>query len=177
VSAADGTAIGEHFVGEGPELAHVNVVLGARGTPHETAWTVALATPRAGHVPFLVAHRPGLLLQPPTVFVNKAPITSERHGELTWGAAQAGVAEGVRDALRTGDLPVERAGELLLIAAVWVNPDARDEALVYTNNREATARALARAVTGEPSVQAVLAAPVACNAYFDAAAHPTEVAA
>ena len=163
------TAIGEDFVGDGAELAHVNVVLGARGTAHETAWTVALATPRAGHVPFLVAHRPGLLLQPPTVFVNKAPIASERHGELTWGAAQAGVAEGVRDALRSGDLPAERAGELLLIAAVWVNPDAGDAALVYANNREATARALARAVAGEPSVDAVLAAPTTANAYFDAA--------
>jgi 5,6,7,8-tetrahydromethanopterin hydro-lyase len=177
VSLGPSTAIGEDFVGVGPELAHVNVVLGARGTPHETAWTVALATPRPGHVPFLVAHRPGLLLQPPTVFVNKAPIADDRHGELTWGAAQAGVAEGVRDALRAGDLPAGRAAELLLIAAVWVNPQARDEALVYTNNREATARALARAVAGEPSVRDVLAAAPAANAYFDAATSATEVTA
>ena len=164
------TRIGEDLVGEGAELAHVNVVLGPRGGAHETAWSVALATPRAGHVPFLVAHRPGLLLKPATVFVNKAPIASDAHGELTWGAAQAGVSEGVRDALRAGDVDAAEAQDLLLIAAVWVNPQAADEQLVFANNRAATAGALARAAAGEPEVEDVLAADPSTNAYFDAGA-------
>jgi 5,6,7,8-tetrahydromethanopterin hydro-lyase len=91
-------AIGESFVGEGAEAAHVNTVLGRRPGPAGTAWATALATPSQGHTPFLAVLRPGLPVKPPTLFVNKAAITGPAHGALTWGAAQAGVASGVADA-------------------------------------------------------------------------------
>ena len=66
--------IGESFVGDGADAAHVNVVLGPRDGPAGAAWATALATPRAGHVPFVAIVRPGLAVQPPTLFVNKAAI-------------------------------------------------------------------------------------------------------
>mgnify|MGYP001421897508 CR=1 FL=1 len=68
------TQVGEAFAGSGAEAAHVNTVLGRRGGPVETAWATALATPRAGHVPFVVVLRPNLPVQPPTLFVNKATL-------------------------------------------------------------------------------------------------------
>ena len=37
--------IGESFVGEGAEAAHINTVLGARRGPVGTAWATALANP------------------------------------------------------------------------------------------------------------------------------------
>ena len=86
--------IGESFIGDGVDAAHVNTVLGERGGPVGTAWATALATPRAGHVPFVAVVQPGLAVQPMTLFVNKAPIEPGRHADLTWGAAQAGVAAG-----------------------------------------------------------------------------------
>jgi 5,6,7,8-tetrahydromethanopterin hydro-lyase len=88
----DGMNIGESFTGEGAEAAHVNTVAGFRNGPVGTAWATALATPSAGHAPFVAIVRPGLPAKPLTLFVNKAPIAGSRHGELTWGAAQAGVA-------------------------------------------------------------------------------------
>ena len=45
--------IGESFIGEGAEAAHINVVLGTRAGPVGTAWATALATPSAGHTPFV----------------------------------------------------------------------------------------------------------------------------
>src|SRR5215204_1182958 len=54
---AQSTLIGEAFVGEGPNAAHLNVVIGRKGGPVETAWATSLATPRAGHVPFLLTLR------------------------------------------------------------------------------------------------------------------------
>ena len=95
--------IGESFVGDGADAAHVNVVLGPRDGPAGVAWATALATPRAGHVPFVAVLQPGLAVQPPTLFVNKAAIEPGRHADLTWGAAQAGVAAGVADAVAEGD--------------------------------------------------------------------------
>ncbi|SRR5579885_3009276 len=148
--------LGEWFAGEGANAAHVNVVLGDRDGPVGAAWVAALAQPSAGHAPFVVVARPSLPVQPFTLFVNKATIASEAHARLTWGAAQAGVAAGVIDALGAGT--IARPEEQLLIAAVWVDPAADDADAVYTNNREATAAALRAAADGSPSATDVLAA-------------------
>ncbi len=167
MTAAFTTQIGEGFVGEGADAAHVNTVLGALGGPVETAWASALAQPSAGHAPFMVVQRPGLAVRPYTLFVNKAAIASPRHGDLTWGAAQAGVAKGVREALVLGFVDRARAHELLLITAVWVNPEAADADAVFANNAQATAGALRAGSTGEPSVATVLAEPgEPWNAFF-----------
>ena len=142
--------LGERFIGSGAEAAHVNTVLGRREGPVGQAWATALATPTSGHAPFVVVLRPGLPVQPYTLFVNKAQIASDRHARLTWGAAQAGVAAGVADAVAAGTIAADIAGELVLIAAVWVDPDAADEALVFANNREAASGALALGRAGLP---------------------------
>ena len=71
--------IGEAFVGEGPEAAHVNTVLGHRVGPAGTAWATALATPSSGHAPFVAVLRPGVPAQPMTLFVNKAA-----HQTIRW---------------------------------------------------------------------------------------------
>jgi 5,6,7,8-tetrahydromethanopterin hydro-lyase len=151
-------SVGEGFVGEGAEAAHVNTVLGPKHGPVGTAWATALATPRSGHVPFVAVLQPGLAVKPATLFVNKAPIEPGRHGDLTWGAAQAGVAAGVTDALAEGTIDADAVDDLLLIAAVWVNPAAADEEAVFANNREATVTALRNARDGLPAVADVLAA-------------------
>ncbi len=118
---AASTLIGESFAGSGPNAAHLNVVIGRKGGPVETAWMTSLATPRAGHVPFLVTLRPNLPVKPATLFVNKADVRGERHETLTWGAAQAGVAAGIAQAVAEDLVPPEDVDELVIIAAVWVN--------------------------------------------------------
>jgi 5,6,7,8-tetrahydromethanopterin hydro-lyase len=163
--------IGESFVGEGAEAAHVNTVLGRRDGPVGVAWATALATPRPGNAAFVAVIQPGLPAKPLTLFVNKATIAGDDHGTLTWGAAQAGVACGVADAVAEGAVSEWDADNLLLIAAVWVNPAARDAGKVYANNRAATAAALRAGADDAPRVADTLAArenPV--NPYFDPAA-------
>lgn len=137
--------LGEGFAGSGDDAAHVNTVLGRRDGPVGTAWATALATPSAGHVPFVVVAEPNLPVVPFTLFVNKAAIAGDRHGTLTWGAAQAGVAAGVIDSSIE-----DKGAELCIIAAVWVAPDAVDEEAVYVNNRRATALALEMGRGGGP---------------------------
>jgi 5,6,7,8-tetrahydromethanopterin hydro-lyase len=165
--------IGESFVGEGAEAAHVNTVLGHRDGPVGAAWASALATPRPGNAAFVAVLRPSLPVKPLTLFVNKASIAGDEHGTLTWGAAQAGVAGGVADAVAEGVISEADADELLLIAAVWVNPQARDAEKVYANHRAATAAALRAGATGAPAVADVVAErDHPFNPYFDAADVP-----
>jgi 5,6,7,8-tetrahydromethanopterin hydro-lyase len=153
-------------VGDGANAAHVNTVLGRKGGPVETAWVTALATPRQGHAAFVVIHQPSLAVKPATLFVNKADIRGDRHGELTWGAAQAGVARGVTTAVSGGTIPPGDVDALLLIAAVWVNWEADDDALVYEHNAEATRIALEGGARGLPRPEDVLGAGEPWNAFF-----------
>lgn len=149
---------GEGFVGSGPDAAHINTVLGAKGGPVEAAWVTALATPRPGHAAFVVVLQPGLAVKPLTLFVNKAEVVpGTEHARLTWGAAQAGVAAGVTAAVAQGMVAADAVDDLLLVAAVWVDPEAADEAAVFANNRAATVEALANGAQGLPKVADLLA--------------------
>lgn len=145
--------IGEAFIGSGPNAAHINTVLGHRDGPAGTAWATSLATPTPGHQRFAVIVRPGVPVQPPTLFVNKATFVSDDHGLLHWGPAQAGVATGVTRALREG--VISDPEDLVLICAVWVNPEAFDGDEVYRNNTEAAFVALTRGARGEPTAQEI----------------------
>jgi len=151
------SVIGEAFVGEGSEAAHINVVLGHSTGPVGTAWATALATPREGHAPFMVCLQPNLPVKPATLFVNKATLAHDQHAALHWGAAQSGVASGVLRAVAEGLISKEKVDEQVLLVAVWVAPEAQDADLVYEFNREATYLALRNAVRGLPVVDDVLA--------------------
>ena len=134
----------------------MNTVLGRKGGPVETAWATALATPRQGHIPFVAVLRPNMPVKPATLFVNKADIRSERHAELTWGAAQAGVAQGVLEVVADGTIPAGEVDDLVLIAAVWVDWAADDEEAIYSGNVEATREALAAGAEGRPAIEELL---------------------
>jgi 5,6,7,8-tetrahydromethanopterin hydro-lyase len=135
----------------------VNTVLGRKGGPVETAWATALATPSQGHIPFVVVLRPNMPVKPATLFVNKADVRGDQHAALTWGAAQAGVAQGVLSAVAEGVIPAGDVDDLVLVAAVWVDWAADDEDEVYANNVAATRDALAAAAEGRPALDDLLA--------------------
>jgi 5,6,7,8-tetrahydromethanopterin hydro-lyase len=153
-----GLQIGESFIGEGAHAAHVNTVLGHREGPAGVAWASALATPSAGHVPFVAVLRPSLPVKPLTLFVTKSAPEGDAHGLLIWGPAQAGVAGGVADAVADGIIPAEHGDTHALIVAVWVNPSATDADEIYRNNRLAVRTALENGLRGLPTTDEVLAA-------------------
>jgi 5,6,7,8-tetrahydromethanopterin hydro-lyase len=168
VTAAFGIRIGEAFAGDGGEAAHVNIVIGDRAELGPT-FALALASPSNGHTPFVTVLRPSLPVKPLTLFVNKATIVAAQHGNLTWGAAQAGVAVGMIDAVAASSMLTELADDLVAIAAVWVSPQARDAAEVFANNVVSTREAVAAAVSGGPRAADVLAERDSChNPFFDA---------
>lgn len=150
--------IGESFVGDGVNAAHVNTVFGHREGPAGVAWASALATPSAGHVPFVTVLRPSLPVKPLTLFVTKAAPATDAHGLLIWGPAQAGIAAGVAEALADGTITVEQADSHVVIAAVWVNPGADDAETVYANNRLSVHTALVNGSLSLPATDDVIAA-------------------
>lgn len=137
--------IGTGSAGEGVNRVRVDTVLGDRDGPVGTSWVTALATPSAGHSPFVVLARPNLPVVPLTLFVPSVAIAGGRHGQLTNGAAHAGVAAAVLD-LRMDD----PEGEVCLIASVWVDPEATSADLVFQAAHDATVLALKMGAGGGP---------------------------
>jgi len=141
--------ISEAYAGRGDNHVHINLMLGSRGGPVGQTFLTVLASPRPGHVPFLVVLQPNVPVWPPVLYVNKAEIRGDDHARVTWGASQAGVAEGMRDAVKAGALDGYDRDDVLIIIAVFVGPTARDEALLRANSREAMRLALLRAGSKE----------------------------
>jgi 5,6,7,8-tetrahydromethanopterin hydro-lyase len=83
------------------------------------------------------------------------------------------VAAGVADAVAGGHIDAADCDELVLIAAVWVNPEASDAELVYANNRVAVLTAIRASLDGQPKVSDVLAArDQPSNPFYTAKAPP-----
>jgi formaldehyde-activating enzyme len=151
--------IGEGWGGTKPDGSHVNVVLAARGSATFAAAIGMFAHPSPGHTPVLVCVGPDEPsyepVWPPTLMMNKATARDERHETITWGAAQLGIGQGVLDAVADGLL--EAKDDLLVLVAVWVDPNATDETAVRLANREAVRKALGTCVEGrDPAAAARL---------------------
>lgn len=142
--------VGEGWSGEAPNGAHVNVVLARRGSPTAAAAISMLAHPSPGHTPVLVCVGPTQAeyepVWPPTLMMNKATALDPRHQSLTWGAGQLGIAQGVLDAVAEG--LIEATGELLVLVAIWIDPEAEDETAVRAASRAATRKAIGVCVEG-----------------------------
>ena len=148
--------IGEGWSGDAPNGSHVNIVLAHRGSPTFAAAVSMLSNPSPGHTPVLVCvgetPRQYEPVWPPTLMMNKATATDDRHQTITWGAAQLGIAQGVLDAVADGLL--EPTGDLLVLVAVWVDPGASDETAVRIANREAVRKAIGVCVEGRDPIAA-----------------------
>ena len=149
--------IGEALIGEGPEVAHVDLVIGKKGSSVEQAFVTALASPARGHTPLLAVLTPNIPAKPPTLMVNKVTIKNAGQALLIFGPAQAAVAKAVVDSVAEGIIPKAEADNLLIIASVFIEWDAADKKKIYDWNYEATKGAIRRAITGEPGMDEVLA--------------------
>ena len=149
--------IGEALVGEGPEVAHIDLVIGKKGSSVEQAFVTALASPARGHTPLLAVLTPNIPAKPSTLMVNKVTIRNAGQALLIFGPAQAAVAKAVVDSVAEGIIPGTEADNLLIIASVFIEWDAADKKKIYDWNYEATKLAIRRAVAGEPKMREVLA--------------------
>jgi 5,6,7,8-tetrahydromethanopterin hydro-lyase len=148
--------VGEALVGEGKEIAHIDLVIGEKGGAVEQAFMTSLASPRRGHTPLLAVLEPNLPTKPSTLIVNKVTIKNAAQAILMFGPAQAAVAKAVMDSVEEGVIPKGKADDLFIIVSVFIEWDAEDKKKIYDYNYEATKLAIKRAFKLEPNVDEVL---------------------
>jgi bifunctional enzyme Fae/Hps len=148
--------VGEALVGEEPEVAHIDLIIGKKSGPAGVAFANALAQPTAGHTPILAVIRPNLPAKPSTLIVPKVTIRDLEDAEKVFGPAQSAVAKAVADAVEEGIIPKEEAEDYVVIVSVFIHPKGRDYQRIYRYNYAATKLALQRALSGFPSIDKVL---------------------
>lgn len=158
--------IGEALVGEGPEVAHIDLVIGRKGSAVENAFMNSLAMPRQGHSPLLAVLEPNVAPKPATLLVNKVTIKNVAQAALMFGPAQASIAKAVMDCVEEGIIPKDEAEDLLIIVSVFIEWDAKDKDKIYKFNYEATKLAIRRAIEGTPTVEDALAKKDSANHPF-----------
>jgi 5,6,7,8-tetrahydromethanopterin hydro-lyase len=150
--------VGESLVGEGNEVAHIDLIMGPRGSAAESAFANALTNNKDGFSTLLAVIAPNLLVKPATILFNKVTIKGSKQAVQMFGPAQHGVAKAVADSVAEGVIPVEEADDLFISVGVFIHWLAEDNAKIEEYNYKATKEAIARAVAGLPTAKEVVAA-------------------
>jgi 5,6,7,8-tetrahydromethanopterin hydro-lyase len=157
--------VGEALVGEGNEIAHIDLLIGSKDGPVGQAFANALARQSEGHTNLLAVLTPNLAVKPATVLITKVTIKGMKQAVQMFGPAQAAVAKAVADSVADGVLAAKQAEDLCIVCGVFIHPAAADDRKIYDYNYQATKDAIANAMRGKPSVEEMIAGK-------DKAAHP-----
>lgn len=150
------TRVGESLVGDGNEVAHIDLIIGPRGSAAESAFANCLTNNKDGFSSLLAVVAPNLMVKPATVMFNKVTIKGSKQAVQMFGPAQRGVAMAVADCVENGTIPADEADDLFIAVGVFIHWMAEDDAKIQQFNYEATKEALERAVAGTPTAAEVV---------------------
>lgn len=149
--------IGEALVGEGNEVAHIDLIIGDKDGPAGVAFANALATQSAGHSNLLAVLEPNLAVKPATVMITKVTIKGAKQAVQMFGPAQYAVAKAVADCVEAGVIPKDQADNLVIVCGVFIHWEAEDDKKIFEYNYEATKLSIERAMKDEPSAEEMVA--------------------
>jgi len=147
--------IGEALVGEGSEVAHVDLLIGDKNGPVGEAFAQGLSHLSVGHTPLLAVIRPNLPPKPHTLLVPKVTVKNLEQAGKIFGPAQAAVAKAVADAVEEGIVPKDKVDDWVVVCSVFVHPGAQDYRRIYQYNYGATKLALKRALVNYPTLDKI----------------------
>jgi 5,6,7,8-tetrahydromethanopterin hydro-lyase len=148
--------VGESLIGEGNEVAHIDLLIGPKDGPVGEAFAGALVNQKEGHTNLLAVVAPNLPAKPDTLLSNKVTIKGATQAVQMFGPAQAAVARAVVDSVREGVISHDQVDDLCIIVGVFIHWEATDDKKIFDWNYQATKESIARALKGEPSAQTVL---------------------
>ena len=162
--------IGESLVGDGNEVAHIDLIIGSKSGPAGTAFVNALTNNKDGFTTLLAVVTPNLPAKPDTIMFNKVTIKGAGQAVQMFGPAQAAVARAVVDSVAEGIIPRDRVDDYCIAVGVFIHWDAKDDKKIYQYNYQATKESIQRALGNSPTATQVIASaksakhPFASNA-------------
>jgi 5,6,7,8-tetrahydromethanopterin hydro-lyase len=147
--------VGEALVGDGNEIAHIDLLIGTKTGPVGVAFAHALVNQSAGHSNLLAVLTPNLLAKPATVLITKVTIKGMKQAVQMFGPAQYAVAKAVADSVAEGTIPASAADDLVIVCGVFIHPAADDNAKILEYNYQATKLSIERAMKNLPTAAEV----------------------
>lgn len=147
--------IGEALVGDGNEVAHIDLLMGDKNGPVGEAFAAGLTNLSAGHTPLLAVIRPNLPPKPHTLLVPKVTVKNFEDVGKIFGPAQAAVAKAVADAVEEEIVPRDKVDDWVIVCSVFIHPQATDFRKIYHYNYSATKLALKRAMSKYPTLEKI----------------------
>ena len=154
---------GEALVAGGPAgtAAEPEVVIGELNGPVGTAFATLMGDQVKGHTRVLAIMNTDIQVRPATLMVSKVTVKDNRYTNILMGTVHGAIANGVLDAVRCGDIPREKADDLGIIVSVWLNPsivdvEDLDHKVLFDIHREATSKAIHKAMNNEPCIDWLL---------------------
>lgn len=148
--------VGESLIGEGNEVAHIDLIIGPRGSAAESAFANCLTNNKDGFSCLLAVVAPNLMVKPATVMFNKVTIKGAKQAVQMFGPAQRGVAMAVADCVEESIIPADEANDLFISVGVFIHWQAEDDDKIQEYNYKATREALERAIAGSPTAAEVV---------------------
>jgi 5,6,7,8-tetrahydromethanopterin hydro-lyase len=148
--------IGESLVGDGNEVAHIDLIIGSKSGPAGEAFVNALSSQREGHSTLLAVVTPNLAAKPDTILFNKVTIKGAKQAVQMFGPAQAAVARAVTDSVSEGIIPRDQVDNYCILVGVFIHWDASDDQKIYDYNYQATRESIQRALTQQPKAADVV---------------------
>jgi len=141
--------------------AEPEVVIGELDGPVGYAIANLIGNQAKGHTKVFAILNSDVQIRPATLMVSKVTVKRSKYTNILMGTVQAAIAHGVLDAVRAGDIPKRKVNELGIIVSVWLDPSILDAEnvdynILFQTNREATAKAIHKAMADEPSIDWLL---------------------
>jgi 5,6,7,8-tetrahydromethanopterin hydro-lyase len=153
---ASGFMVGESLVGDGNEVAHIDLMIGSRQGPLGHAFADALTNNKDGFTTLLAVVAPNLPAKPDTILYNKVTIKGAKQAVQMFGPAQAAVARAVVDSVSSGVIPRDQVNDLVITVGVFIHWDAKDDKKIFQYNYQATKESIERALKGTPTADQVI---------------------
>ena len=171
IMAIDKVLVGEALVNDNDpsgtmaEIAHIDLLIGPRGSAAESAFCHGLVNNKDGFTSLLAVIAPNLPCKPNTMMFNKVTIKGATQAVQMFGPAQSSVAKAVQDCVAEGTIPQSEADNLYICVGVFIHWEAKSDQAIYENNYKATKMAIENAINGKPTV-------AEATAQRDSAEHP-----
>ena len=152
--------------------AEPEVVIGELDGPVGHAIANLIGDQVKGHTRVWAILNSDVQVRPATLMVSKYTAPNARYTNILMGTVQAAVANAVLDSVRAGDIPRDAVDDIGIIVAVWLDPSvadadvAVDHRVLFETHRAATAKAIHKAMKGEPSIDWLLENQEKVGHYF-----------
>lgn len=156
MAVVDRVLVGESLVGDGNEIAHIDLIMGPRGSAAEAAFCNALTNQKDGCSTLMAVVSPNLACKPHTILFNKVTIKGAKQAVQMFGPAQRAVAMAVTDCVEDGTIPASEADDIFICVGVFIHWEASDNKKIQDYNHQATKESIQRAVAGQPKVSEVV---------------------